>query len=206
MAVSRAVIDADILYRRHTRNLLVWHALEGLFQLHWSRRILDETRENLLPSVTIGPQDGTEKVDRILDRVTDAVYASGAGAEVPEAEIAAIESEMANDPKDRHVLAAAVACGADTIVTANKRDFRTEATTPHGVTAQTPDEFLVSLMAPGTRDAALAALRNQADFHGWSVDELLDLLATAGRHGPAIAPSYARLIQSGREGSLDVSA
>jgi hypothetical protein len=52
MAGRRAVIDADTIYRRHARNLLVWHALEGLFQLYWSRRILDETRKHLLPNVT----------------------------------------------------------------------------------------------------------------------------------------------------------
>jgi hypothetical protein len=42
--IPRALIDADVLYRRHQRNLLVWHALAGLFELHWSARILDETR------------------------------------------------------------------------------------------------------------------------------------------------------------------
>lgn len=197
MAVRRAVIDADTLYRRHARNLLVWHALEGLFQLHWSCRILDETRRNLLPNVTLVPQDQEKKVGHILNRVTEAIYASGAGTEVPEAEIAAIENDMTNDPKDRHVLAAAVACGADTIITTNTKDFP-PTTTPHAITARSPDEFLVSLLGSDTHDAALAALRNHAEFHGWSVPELLNLLGSAGPYGPAIAPSYARHLTSRR--------
>jgi predicted nucleic acid-binding protein len=192
MIGRRAVIDADTLYRRHARNLLVWHALEGLFQLHWSRHILDETRRNLLPTVTLVPQGQVEKVDQILDRVTEAIYLSEAGAEVPEVKIANIESDMSNDPKDRHVLAAAVACGADTIVTTNTKDFPFTATAAHGITAKSPDEFLVSLLGPDTRDAALAALHGHAEFHGWSVPELLNFLSSAGPHGPAIAPSYAR--------------
>jgi hypothetical protein len=106
---------------------------------------------------------------------------------------------MTNDPKDRHVLAAAIACGADTIVTTNTKDFPPTATAAHGITARSPDEFLVSLLEPDTRDAALAALRNHAEFHGWSVPELLDLLSSAGPHGPAIAPSYARHLTRGLE-------
>jgi predicted nucleic acid-binding protein len=65
---------------------------------------------------------------------------------VPEVKIANIESDMTNDPKDRHVLAAAVACGADTIVTTNAKDFPPTATAVHGITAKSPDEFLVSLL------------------------------------------------------------
>jgi predicted nucleic acid-binding protein len=144
MAAPRAIIDADVLYRRHARNLLVWHALDGLFQLLWSRRILNETRANLLPDVGLAPPKRRETVDQILNRVTESIHASGAGAEVPEAEIDAIERAMTNDPKDRHVLAAAVACSADTIITTNTKDFppaATERTAPqpdHQTTSSSP--------------------------------------------------------------------
>lgn len=195
MAAPRAVIDADVLYRRHARNLLVWHALEGLFQLHWSRHILDETRANLLANVALVPPEEAGKVDQILIRVTDSLYASGAGSEVPEADIAAIEHAMTNDPKDRHVLAAAVACGADTVITTNTKDFPPSATEPHGIIAKTPDDFLVALLGPASHDAALAALRNQAEFHGWTVTELLALLRADGPHGPSIAARYVRLLE-----------
>lgn len=49
---------------------------------------------------------------------------------------------MDNHPKDRHVLAAAVKCGAQVIVTYNKRDFPVTATEPWGIEVQGPSTFL----------------------------------------------------------------
>lgn len=54
-----------------------------------------------------------------------------------------IEPDMRNDPKDRHVVAAAVAAEA-TVVTSNIRDF---SNLPDGIVAMTPDEFLSKIFA-----------------------------------------------------------
>lgn len=48
-----------------------------------------------------------------------------------------------NDPKDRHVLAAAIVARAETIVTFNIKDFPQEACSPYGIEILHPDEFLV---------------------------------------------------------------
>jgi predicted nucleic acid-binding protein len=50
---------------------------------------------------------------------------------------------MQNDPKDRHVLAAAVRCGAQVIVTSNLKDFPFEVLAEWGIEPQHPDDFLV---------------------------------------------------------------
>jgi predicted nucleic acid-binding protein len=193
--IPRAVIDADVLYRRHTRNLLVWHALAGLFELHWSARILDETRRHLIErNVAKFGEPRAGAVDRTLGRVTDALEQARAGSLVPEAEIAAHEPHMPNEPKDRHVLAAAVAVGATVVITTNVRDFAGADTAGLGVAAQTPDQFLTSLLDNITLDAVMAALRAHASFHGWTVTELLQLLATARSDRPAVAPNYAKRI------------
>jgi len=71
---------------------------------------------------------------------------------------------MTNDPKDRHVLAAALVARATTIVTTNLRDFPVRATRPHGVVALTPDDFLTSLLDRETVEAAAHALRRHARF------------------------------------------
>ncbi|AUX77932.1 hypothetical protein [Sinorhizobium fredii] len=55
-----------------------------------------------------------------------------------------MEPEMRNDPKDRHVVAAAVAVEATIIVTSNIRDF---GNLPEGIIALTPDEFLSKIFA-----------------------------------------------------------
>ena len=48
------------------------------------------------------------------------------------------------DPKDRHVLAAAIAGHADCIVTANLRDFPSRTLSPLAIEAMHPDSFLVA--------------------------------------------------------------
>ena len=72
---------------------------------------------------------------------------------------------MTNHPKDRHVLAAAVASGAALIVTANLKDFPAGACDPHGVTAVHPDDFLLDQLDLDTQRVmgAVTALtgRNQ---------------------------------------------
>src|SRR5205823_6445924 len=56
-----------------------------------------------------------------------------------------IISAMRNHPKDRHVLAAAVRCNAELIVTLNAKDFPREALEPHSISAAGPSPFLRDL-------------------------------------------------------------
>lgn len=49
---------------------------------------------------------------------------------------------MTNDPKDRHVLAAAIVGRADVIVTTNVRHFPAASCQPYNVDVQDPDTFL----------------------------------------------------------------
>jgi len=51
---------------------------------------------------------------------------------------------MTNDPKDRHVVAAAVKCGAQAIVTYNLRHFPVSSVEPWGIEVQAPSTFLRS--------------------------------------------------------------
>ena len=62
------------------------------------------------------------------------------------------------DPRDRHVLAAAVRGRADVIVTRNLRDFPADRLAPHGLKARHPDDFISGLFEfqPG---AVLATVR-----------------------------------------------
>jgi hypothetical protein len=193
--IPRAVVDADVLYRRHPRNLLVWHALAGMFELHWSKQILAETRRNLIErNRSRFGERRAGAVDRTLGRLTEALRVAGAGDCVQRRTVALHEPAMPNHPKDRHVLAAAIAAGAQRVITTNIKDFAAADTRPLGVLAQTPDAFLTSLLGHATIDVALDALGRQAHFHGWSIAQLLALLADEGRIQPALAPRYVRHI------------
>lgn len=50
-----------------------------------------------------------------------------------------------NDPKDRHVLACAIQCKAELILTFNLRDFPPEALAPWKIGAQHPQDYLLTL-------------------------------------------------------------
>jgi hypothetical protein len=51
-------------------------------------------------------------------------------------------ADIQNDPKDRHVVAAALEAGAQVIVTSNLKDFMP---LPEGLDTQSPDNFLLDL-------------------------------------------------------------
>ena len=58
---------------------------------------------------------------------------------------------MQNNPKDRHVLAAAVKSGSKLIVTYNGKHFPKEAMKPYEIEQQGPSTFLIGLydLEPG---------------------------------------------------------
>jgi hypothetical protein len=93
-----------------------------------------------------------------------------------------IASVILPDPDDRHVLAAAIRCGAQAIITFNTKDFPDKAMMPFGVEAKHPDEFVLD--AIGLQPwAVLAAVTQQAaDLRSppVSLSELLDTLRAGG--------------------------
>jgi predicted nucleic acid-binding protein len=126
------VLDANVLYPFTLRDTLLRAAAAGLFQVRWSASILKETTVNLVADGVVSEQQAVR-----LCAAMDAAF--------PEARVVGFEKlvpTMRNDPKDRHVAAAAVKAGAHVIVTMNLRDFRR---LPEGVEAQSPDQFLVTL-------------------------------------------------------------
>lgn len=130
---GRVVLDANVLYPFSLRDTLLRAAEVGLFQVYWSGEILEETRRNLVASAGVNE----EQAERLIRQMKIAF---------PEALVtghdALIES-MENHPKDRHVAAAARTIGAQVIVTQNLKDF---IPPPEGIKAQSPDEFLCSLL------------------------------------------------------------
>lgn len=107
-------------------------------------------------------------------------------AHVPDALVEGYESLIPTltlpDPDDRHVLAAAVSCGADVVVTFNLSDFPPAELTPHAVEALHPDEFVRRLL-DGEPQVVCQALRQQRlalRKPPRTVDEFLPVLEQCG--------------------------
>lgn len=72
-----------------------------------------------------------------------------------------LEATVNSDPKDRHVLAAAVAAGADALVTVNLRDFPTDEMDRLEIDVLHPEQFLFQVWSLDI-DAVRAALLRDA--------------------------------------------
>lgn len=107
-------LDANVLVPYNLMSVLLTMAEDGLFTPRWSQAVLDETSRALVEKLGL-PRDG---VNRRMWAMTKAF---------PEAMVTGyehLEAAVNCDPKDRHVLAGAVAAGADALVTVNLRDSR----------------------------------------------------------------------------------
>jgi hypothetical protein len=99
---TSAVLDACVLFSAALRDTLLRAAVKRLYRLHLTEEILDEVRRNLLKSGRI-PDSG------LADRLVEQIRRAFPGSMVEG--YSALVSKMTNHPKDRHVLAAAVATG-----------------------------------------------------------------------------------------------
>jgi predicted nucleic acid-binding protein len=87
---------------------------------------------------------------------------------------------MKNDLKDRHVLAAAVQCGADCIVTNNKKHFAAAVLREFDLKCLTADEFMERQYRLNP-DVFITRLKRQAADIGWTLPDLIS------KHVPCLA-------------------
>ena len=134
-----AVLDANVLYPQWLRDLMLTIAALGYYQPRWSELIVDEMRRNVLRDhPTIEP-------DR-FDAVTIAALRRAFPDAWTQVDDALVE-QMDNAPEDRHVLATAIAAGAQIVVTSNVDDFITSGLVESGhVTIERPGTFLRTVL------------------------------------------------------------
>lgn len=149
-----AVLDACVIYSATLRYLFMWLNIRLAFQPKWTERIHTEWMENLL-------ENRPDLTRSQLERTRDLMNRWGRDGHVPDYG-ALIDTLTLSDPDDRHVLAAAIASKASTIVTFNLSDFPNSVLEPLGVRAVHPDVFLCDLL---DKDASLfvAAIHDQLD-------------------------------------------
>lgn len=148
MAVFPVVLDANVIYGIFPTDLLITTAGLGLYRAHWTEEILNEAHRNILNK---RPDLDPASVDRRFEAMRRSMTSAMIGPPATE-----LINAMTNDPGDRHVLAAAISINAEVIVTNNSRHFPIEACQPHGVEAQTLDEFVTGLVSLDARKVTAA--------------------------------------------------
>ena len=131
------VLDACVLIPIRLTATLLWLAESKLFQPLWSDAILDEVERNL-PKVRVSETAAARRVEAMRVAFGSESLVDGFDGLI---------GGLKCDPKDRHVLAAAIAGGAEAIVTFNVKDFPEEAIAPYGIQVVGPDEFLLQLLS-----------------------------------------------------------
>jgi predicted nucleic acid-binding protein len=169
MSALGVVLDACALIPMALCDTLLRAASAGMYRLYWTEDILEEVRRNLVENGLTSEQGAQDRVSIMRQAF-------------PEASVTGyhrIVDSMTNDPKDRHVLAAAVTASAQLIVTQNLGDFPATALAPYNLEAQSPDEFLSDLhdLSPGTMARIVQDQARALQRPPLTVDELLDGLA-----------------------------
>lgn len=143
MANFIVIYDACVLYPAPLRDLLMRLALTDLYQAKWTEHIHHEWMSNLLKN---RPDLTREQIEGIREKMNSHVR----DCLVYEYEDL-IDGLQLPDPKDRHVLAAAIRAHAQTIVTYNLSDFPAKVVSKYDIEIQHPDEFFRHLidLAPG---------------------------------------------------------
>ena len=136
-----------------------------LFLPKWTDQIMAEVSRSLQENFGLTAEQAAYRESEIRKHFGEA-WVEGYEDLIP---------SMTNHEKDRHVLAAAVRCGAETIVTYNLKDFPRSALAPYSITAQGPSTFLRNLYELD-RDAVFGTLKQQAAAIDKSFDYLLNRL------------------------------
>src|SRR5229473_2846793 len=139
-----AVYDACVLYPNFLRDFLVRLAIhgrgQGVVRAKWTGRIHREWIRAVLRQ--------RPDLRAALSRTRQLMDQHVRGCRVRGYE--RWEQRLAlPDENDRHVLAAAIACVADAIVTFNTADFPAAILSPFGMVAVEPDAFAYQLMESG---------------------------------------------------------
>jgi predicted nucleic acid-binding protein len=146
----RLLLDACVLFPETARAALLSYARAGGFAPLWSDRILEEWAR--AAGRRMGPE--AETAARAEAAAMNAIF--------PDAMVSSWAAHPDDaglpDAADAHVIAAAVAGGADGIVTFNTRDFPLRTLGARGLARLHPDEFLRLEWTPGgALDRALRA-------------------------------------------------
>ena len=131
------VLDTNVLHPLHTRDFLLYLADAELFTPKWSKHIFDEWVSVMERKEVPKPQ---------IQKRIQSVQSAFPFAEVENYEHLIDQFSELPDPKDRHVVAAAVRINANLVVTWNLKHFPDDYLEKYGLSAVNPDDFIADII------------------------------------------------------------
>ncbi len=171
------VYDACVLYPAPLRDLLMRLALTDLYRARWSDQIHEEWITAVLRNRSDLSRAQLERTRSLMNAHVRDALVDGHQSLIPALELA--------DPDDRHVLAAAIQCGADLILTFNLEDFPEQTLGSYGISACHPDPFLVNQLNLDSERVCAAMHAHRASLKNppKTVEEYLATLEEQGLRG-----------------------
>ena len=170
-----ALLDANVLYSVAISDALMEVAATGIYAAKWSKQVDKEWVKNLAKN------KGRPEVDFHTRR--DLMHDACPDWEVPKEAWEIIEPSLElPDANDRHVLAAAIARHADSIVTINIKDFPSSVLRPLGIAVLHPDEFLLQQLElePLVVLPAFKVMRSRLKNPAFTPEKFVDALERNG--------------------------
>lgn len=156
------------------RDLLIRLARSRRFRARWTEDIHDEWIDALLSERSDLRREQLERTADLMNKAVPGALVTGYEALVDGLELP--------DPDDRHVLAAAIRCGAAAIITTNLKDFPKDQLDTFETLAIHPDDFIMDLADLEPQLLEIAAKEQRADLTNPPVEaeEFIDNLERIG--------------------------
>lgn len=173
-----AVLDTCVIYGGLRRDLLLTMSAHGVFRAVLSDDLLDEieyVEERKLQELGTPDDEAEARARRLVEQMRNAFEV------LDQSRVDLIGEVGLPDPDDEHIVAAAVAGGADVIVTDNLRHFPEEKL-PDGLRVQGPQTFLHDMVTAHPHGSVLA-LQEMARRRGdppQTEADIIDLLLVKG--------------------------
>jgi len=181
---TKAFLDANVLFPGYLADLLLSIAGPETFLPCWSEEVMNELRRNLLNRVGVN----SSKIEKRIRVMNDSF---------PTATIYhydKLESSLTEvNPKDRHVLAAAIAAGANSLVTLNLKDFPKDMKEKYGVELLSPDAFFSDQFSQNPEEVTyrLALLLKRWNNPKINIDQLIVIFR-------GVLPDFTKAIEAHR--------
>ncbi|MFE0700068.1 PIN domain-containing protein [Streptomyces sp. NPDC058872] len=172
---ARVFVDTNVLFPFSVMDVMLALTEDSVHEIVWSERLLAEWERVIV-------REGRRSVESAA-AVTQAVRRFFADCEIPAEAYGHLVEEMpGDDPDDRYHAAAAMAAGADVLITWNLADFPASELAERGVRVIDPDSYLCELYSELPHEVAETVVRLAEEKRNppVTIDDAVARLAKAG--------------------------